>query len=284
MILLRLMREIFGRGAPPAAPRDEAACDELMGDLWRRGKLMNDRERRRNQELAFAVYDAAVAGGLFPCDSQFDAAYRRALAATENRPYPLRRRLRFHNLYTLLGTVIHLEGAIAECGCFRGMSSYLMLDRLKTAEPGFAGGGYHIFDSFEGLSEPGTNDRIAGNDPEAARLSEMCQAGAFAASLEIVRHGLAAFPAVEFHPGWIPQSFAGLPELTYRFIHLDLDLHDPTLAALEYFHPRLVKGGIVVCDDYSWPGARKAIEDFCARRHVAFEATPHGQAVLRNAA
>jgi predicted O-methyltransferase YrrM len=99
-----------------------------------------------------------------------------------------------------------------------------------------------------------------------------------------VRRGLAAFPAVEFHPGWIPQSFAGLREMTYRFVHLDLDLHDPTLAALEYFYPRMVKGGILVCDDYSWPGARKAIEDFCARHRVAFEATPHGQAVLRREA
>jgi hypothetical protein len=281
MILLRLIREIFGRGTPPALPPDEAGCDELMSDLWRRGKLMNTRERRRNQDLAFAVYDSAVASGLFPCDSQFDAAYRRALVATENRPYPLRRRLRFHNLYTLLGTVLRLEGAIAECGCFRGMSSRLLLDRLKTAEPGFTGSGYHVFDSFEGLSEPGANDAITGDNPEAARLSEMCQSGAFAASLETVRQGLAAFPAVEFHPGWIPQSFTGLPELKYRFVHLDLDLHDPTLAALEYFHPRMVKGGIVVCDDYSWPGARKAIESFCARHGVTLETTPHGQAVLR---
>jgi hypothetical protein len=252
-----------------------------MDDLWSRGKLMNAPERLRNQDLALAVYDAAVASGLFPCDSQFDAAYRRALVATENRPYPLRRRLRFHNLYALLGTVLHLEGTIAECGCFRGMSSYLMLDRQKTAQPGFTGDGYHIFDSFEGLSEPGPDDIVARENPKAARLSQMCQPGAFAASLETVQRGLAAFPAVEFHPGWIPQSFAGLREMTYRFVHLDLDLHDPTLAALEYFYPRMVKGGVLVCDDYSWPGARKAIEDFCARYRVAFEATPHGQAVLR---
>jgi hypothetical protein len=86
---------------------------------------------------------------------------------------------------------------------------------------------------------------------------------------------------VEFHRGWIPQSLAGLPESRYRFVHLDLDLHDPTQAALEYFYPRLVAGGMVVCDDYNWPGARKAIEGYCSRQHVAFAATVHGQAVLR---
>jgi hypothetical protein len=53
------------------------------------------------------------------------------------------------------------------------MSSHLMLGRLKLAERGFAGRSYHIFDSFEGLSEPGANDAIAEDDPKAARLSQI---------------------------------------------------------------------------------------------------------------
>lgn len=270
-MLLRLLQEIFGRGTPPGLPEDVAGCDRLMQDLCRRGK----------EDLALAVYDAAIAKGLSPCGGRFDADYRRALVATNNTPQPLRRRQRFHNLHELLGTVLHLQGMVAECGCFCGMSSHLMLDRMKTADPDFKGLGYFIFDSFEGLSAPGAKDEIAADHPKSARLREMCRAGAFAASLETVQRGLAAFPAVEFHPGWIPQSFAGLPEQKYRFVHLDLDLYDPTLAALEYFFPRMVSGGIVVCDDYSWPGARKAIEEFCAQSAVAFETTPEGQAVLR---
>jgi len=273
MLLLKLMREIFGRHTPTDLPRDETGCDKLMAELWRRGE----------PELALAVYDAAVANGLSPCGEPFDAAYRRALVATSNQPYPLRRRARFHSLYTLLGTVLALEGTIAECGCFRGMSSHLMLGRLKLADPEFAGRGYRILDSFEGLSEPGNDDAIPIDHPKAARLGQMCRAGAFAASLETVQGGLAEFPAVEFHRGWIPQSLAGLPALRYRFVHLDLDLHRPTLAALEYFHPRLVEGGLLVCDDYDWPGARKAIEEFCAGHDVAFDTTPQGQAVLRRA-
>jgi len=111
----------------------------------------------------------------------------------------------------------------------------------------------------------------------------MCRRGWFAAPLEIVRQGLAEFPDVHYHPGWIPSSFAGMPERRYRFVHLDLDLHDPTLAALEYFYPRLVPGAVVVCDDYQWPGERKAIQDFCARQGISFATTPTGQAVLRHA-
>jgi len=270
-MLLRVLKDIFSRAPAAALPGDEAACNRTMLALIDQGR---DRD-------ALAVYDAAVAAGIQPCERGFDAAYRRALVATGTAPYPLRRRARFHRLYRLLGEVLEREGEIAECGCYRGLSSHLMLGRLKLAEAGFSGRGYCIFDSFEGLSEPGAEDYIAGDDARAQSLRRVCQRGWFAASLQDVRRGLAEFPDVDYRPGWIPQSFEGLPERRYRFVHLDLDLHDPTLAALDYFHPRLAPGGIVVCDDYDWPGERKAIEAFCARHGVAFETTPQGQAVLR---
>lgn len=280
-MLLRVLRDIFVRaplpGAqtapPPALPADEAGYDRAMRDAMDQGR---DAE-------ALALYDAAIAAGLQPCDAAFDAAYRRALAATASPPFPLRRRARFHHLYRLLGETLALEGDVAECGCYRGLSTHLLLGRLRLADRAYAGRGFHVFDSFEGLSEPSAEDIPAGDDPNSERVRRMCQRGWFAAPLEGVRRSLAEFPGTSFHPGWIPQSFAGLPERRYRFVHLDLDLHDPTLGALEYFFPRLVPGAIVVCDDYSWPGERKAIEDFCARRGVAFSSTQHGQAVLRAA-
>lgn len=271
-MLLRVLREIFARAPAESLPRDEAGFEQLMQDAVQRG----------DDARALAIYDAAIAAGMQPADGEFDRDYRRALEATGTPPYPLRRRSRFRLLCGLLDEVARIEGDIAECGCFRGLSSFLMLTRLARARPGFDGAGYHVFDSFEGLSEPSAADAVAGSDPAAERVRRMCRRGWFAAPLEVVRGALAAFPAVAFHPGWIPQSFAGLPERRYRFVHLDLDLHDPTLGALEYFFPRLAPGAIVVCDDFDWPGERKAIEAFCARRGIGFETTPHGQAVLRH--
>ena len=48
-----------------------------------------------------------------------------------------------------------------------------------------------------------------------------------------------------------------LAETRYRFVHIDVDIYEPTYACLEYFHPRMVEGGLIVIDDYgfpSWPG------------------------------
>jgi len=277
-MLLRVLRDIFfprkpSGGAPAGIPADEAGFERRMQDLVQQG----------NDAQALAVYDAAMAAGIRRCDPDFDRAYRSALQKTGTPPYPLRRRSRFHELCRLLETTLALDGDVAECGCFRGLSSQLLLARLKRADPSFTGRGYHVFDSFEGLSEPSAADAVSGDSPVAERVRRMCKRGWFAAPLEVVKQGLAGFPGVEFHPGWIPQSFAGLPERRYRFVHLDLDLHDPTLAALEYFFPRLVAGAVVVCDDYDWPGERKAVDDFCARRGLTVTTTEHGQAVLRQA-
>lgn len=268
-MLLQFLKSTFRGGS--SIRDDEAGYDRALKRLVDAGEFGE----------ALALYDRIVGAGIRPCEPQFDAAYRRSLEATTTAPYALRRRSRFHLLYRLIEEILPLEGAIAECGCYRGLSSHLMLSRLRRADPGFSGAGYHVFDSFEGLSEPGPEDRQIGDDPPALRVHLAAQRGWFAVPLDVVRQGLAEFPDVSYHPGWIPASLSGQPERRYRFVHLDLDLHDPTLGALEYFFPRLVQGAILVCDDFNWPGERKAIEDFCARHGVAFETTPHNQAVLR---
>jgi len=267
-MLLQVLRNIFGRRSADAFPSDQRSVDRLLRSLSEAGK----------RDEAMALYDAAIASGLCACEPGFDEDYRRSLEATGTPPYGLHRRQRFQALVGLLAETLALQGDVAECGCYRGLSSHLMLTRLRRADPAYLGAGYHVFDSFQGLSEPQSVDR-EGRAPSGVNLA--AQRGWFTASLESVRAGLGEFPEVSFHPGWIPQSFAGLAERTYRFVHLDVDLHEPTLGALEYFYPRMVPGAILVCDDFDWPGERKAIEDFCARLGLKFETTPHGQAVLR---
>ena len=51
----------------------------------------------------------------------------------------------------------------------------------------------------------------------------------------------------------------------FQFIHLDVDLYQPTKDSLDFFYPKLAQGGIIVCDDYNFstfPGAKKAWDEF----------------------
>ncbi len=244
-------------------------------------KLMEALFNLRRFEESLAVFGDFVALQPDNGDQEFESSYLRAMRVTSSRPWPVLRRARFRTLVNMLSETSSLAGAIAECGCFRGLSSYLMCSTLRTRSPGFRGGGYHIFDSFQGLSAPTLDDDVPPEFKGAKRIRAMCVEGAFVASLDSVRRNLAEFPDIEFHPGWIPLTFQGLPERKYRFVHVDVDLYDPTIESFDYFHPRLAAGGILVSDDYGWPGARRAIEEFCAERKLEFTVSEYQQAVLR---
>jgi O-methyltransferase len=194
---------------------------------------------------------------------------------------PFARKARHLILIEQLRTVLDLSGDIAECGCYRGLSSYTICQTLNEEGGGFDGTGHHIFDSFAGLSTPTPEDDIAPSDPKKSDLAAMMHPGYFACPMEHVQFHLSDFPGIAYHPGWLPESLADVPERSYRFVHLDVDLYEPTAGSLEYFYPRLVPGGIILTDDYGWPGARRAFDEFCAANKIAFDTFPTQQAVLR---
>jgi len=174
-----------------------------------------------------------------------------------------------------------LPGRRAECGVFQGTSALMLCRAARAQDPRFDGSRMHLIDSFEGLSAPGAEDRIDGvSESEAPPLTRR---GSFAAHLEQVRRALADFPGVAIHKGWVPAVLAELPEAEWSFVHVDVDLYEPTLGALEYFVPRLAPGGVIVCDDYSapfFPGASRAWDRYCGEHDVPFVVLPTGQSVI----
>jgi len=222
---------------------------------------------------------------LFPdrgIDAQIFERYKRALALTGSSPIPLNRYQRHQNLIQLFSLTDGVEGDTAECGCARGLSSMELCLAISRTKPGWLGEGFHIFDSFEGLSEPQPQDLDASGlgAAEAGRIRTMMHRGNMAFPIEQVREVFQAYPGVTFHPGWIPDSFAALPERTYRFVHVDVDLYRPTLAVFNYFFPRLAEGGVIVTDDYNWPGGRKAVDEFCSSNGLRARFTETNQAYL----
>jgi len=152
------------------------------------------------------------------------------------------------NLYQLALQAIEIPGDTAECGSFEGASSWLICHIFRET-----GKTHYIFDSFEGLSEPGEKD--------GGHWSQ----GMLAHSEEDVRKRLAEFPDLETLAGWIPDRFAEVANREFAFV--DVDLEVPTRDSFEFFYPRLSPGGILVCDDYGFttcPGATETIDDYLA--------------------
>ena len=148
----------------------------------------------------------------------------------------------------LLRLIADVPGATAEVGCYEGAMSWLICHANQGARV------HHIFDSFEGLSEPAAVD------------GGHWHTGALACSEERVQLNLKVFSG-NFHTyrGWVPERFADVAGLHFAFVHIDVDLHDPTYESLAFFYPRLNPGGILVCDDYgftSCPGAQLACDTY----------------------
>lgn len=143
--------------------------------------------------------------------------------------------------------------AMAEAGVFKGGSARLICENKGDAA-------LHLFDIFEALQD--------GELPDGAEAREVQRHfGSVHGNRQMVERLLEPYSNVHFHPGIFPASAAGLGPLGFSFVHLDLDLVGPTRAALEYFHPRLIPGGILVGDDYDDPQLRRCFECY-------FESSP----------
>ena len=173
---------------------------------------------------------------------------------------------RKYALDQLVKVVAVVEGDTVECGGFRGASSYLICRRIAGSKKT-----HYIFDSFEGLSKPGPED------------GSHWRAGEMASDEAMIRENLRDFDYVVYHKGWIPEKFHEVEDRRFSFVHIDVDLYQPTLDSLAFFYPRLTSGGIILCDDYGFitcPGQKKAMDVFFSHKPEPIVALPTGQGFI----
>ncbi len=178
-----------------------------------------------------------------------------------------------------------IDGARAECGVYRGGSALLLCRIARSMRPAFDGAGYHLIDSFEGFSAAAEQDHVLMTDAGGTQLRSAFPPGGIGnnTSAALVRNALHEFPRVSVHQGWIPQAFTQLPDTRWSFAYLDVDIYAPTLAGLEYFYPRLNTGGVIITDDFDapmCPGVRRAWEEYCLPRDIAYITLDTHQAVI----
>ena len=143
-----------------------------------------------------------------------------------------------------------IPGALAELGVYKGATANIIhqMDTSRTL---------HLFDTFEGFAK---QDLVLENSTE----DKFSTSNFSDTSLEMARKYINGNKKVHFHPGYFPDSTKNLKDTNFAFVHLDADLYRPTLAALNYFYPKLSVGGVIIIHDYNhtWDGLRKAIDEF----------------------
>ena len=171
-------------------------------------------------------------------------------------------------------SVCNLPGDTAECGVYRGASSFLILaSQARSADKT-----HHVFDSFEGLSEPDLRD-----DPSGHPTAFVWNKHDLAVDEAVVTRNLSGLGRFRLYRGWIPSRFAEVRQQRFSFVHIDVDLYQPTYDSVAFFYPRMVTGGLIVCDDYGFttcPGANRALSDFLADKPESVIHLTTGQGLL----
>lgn len=171
--------------------------------------------------------------------------------------------------YQLTRLAANIPGDTAECGVYEGATSFLICRSLQGGSNGPRT--HFLFDSFEGLSAPSVQD------------GTHWKRGDLAVGLEAAKANLQAVGNLSWHPGWIPDRFEEAKERKFSFVHIDVDLYQPTRDSIAFFYPRMNDGGIIVCDDYGFttcPGATLAMDEFLADKPEKVVSLPCGGGFL----
>lgn len=176
------------------------------------------------------------------------------------------------NLYYLSKSVKNVPGDTAECGVFEGAGSHIILKSNVGVDKK-----HYIFDSFEGLSQIEDNDFV-----ESSKTLQWCE-NDLAIAENVVHDNLKSFNNIVYFKGWIPDRFHEVAKKRFSFVHIDVDLYQPTLDSIGFFYEKMACGGMMVCDDYGskrCPGAYSAMNDFFKDKSESIIHLTTGQGVV----
>ncbi len=140
-----------------------------------------------------------------------------------------------------------ISGSVAECGVYKGALSKFIHERVPDRT-------LYLFDTFQGFDP---RDSEADTDARFRDTSEE----------EVLRH-IGDTNGVVIRKGFFPTTTSGLEDKHFALVVIDFDKYEPTMAALEFFYPRVQSGGFIIVHDYTSPesswACSRALDQFLA--------------------
>jgi O-methyltransferase len=182
-------------------------------------------------------------------------------------------KIRYYALWLQLKRIRNrkIEGAIAELGVYKGETAKLIHHMLPERT-------FYLFDSFIGLPKQVIREDCDGTvRPQTVKFDNTTPD-------EVLKYINGDSSKLQVKEGVFPETTEGIDENRYAFVHIDADLYQSTIDALNYFYPRLSAGGIIIIHDYNhnWDGVKKAVDEFEVSIPEAFIELPdmYGSVVL----
>ena len=184
---------------------------------------------------------------------------------------------KFMYFHRLMNSVKDIEGDIVECGVGWGESLLHMSVIASVEQPTRRLWG---IDSFEGWPAPTKED----DSPRATVKGDTYSEERMGVSpLKMLRDTFGWFGIpkawlathVTLIQGWFDRCLGLYTGDKIALLHLDCDLHNSYKLCLEAFYPKVSVGGAIAVDEYAnsfenyyFPGARKAIDEYMADKYV----------------
>ena len=161
-----------------------------------------------------------------------------------------------------------------ECGVGDGCTAFFALREIcgnKKISENFT---MHLYDSWSKMKR---EDLLKNELTDFGRYSNL--------DIDLTKKNLKEFnDHLVFHQGYIPDIFSLPPKSPEEILCLQIDLNSakPTNLTLDFFFPKLVKGGIILFDDYGWveyKDTKKIIDEFFSNKSGMLLKFPTGQAM-----
>ena len=164
------------------------------------------------------------------------------------------------------------EYNFVECGTANGVTAYFALKEImsKLEKSKFL---MYLYDAWDSMRK------------EELLETEMSHVGNYSKlDINTTKRNLKEFEdRLIFNVGYIPDSLISekSPE-SIVYLHIDLNSAKPTLSTLEFFFPKLVKGGVILFDDYGqeeYKDTKKVIDRFFSDKPGLLLKLPTSQAI-----
>lgn len=128
-----------------------------------------------------------------------------------------------------------IDGSTAEAGVFQGDFAKYIARLLPDRK-------LYLFDTFNGFPA----EDISKEDSNIINFKN--EVGDFSdTSISIVKKNVGEYVDLIIRKGYFPETAIGLEDERFCFVSLDMDLYKPIKAGLEFFYPRMNKGGVHFC-------------------------------------
>jgi O-methyltransferase len=169
----------------------------------------------------------------------------------------------------------NIAGDVVECGVWKGGSIMAALQTLVYQQ--ITNKNIYLYDTFEGMSEPTNEDKSFDGRAAQMQLNEADKLKSIVwcySTLDEVQANIAKidYPLANIHfvQGKVEDTIpATMPE-KIAILRLDTDWYASTKHELVHLFPRLVRGGILIIDDYGhWEGCRKAVDEYFEAQNIS---------------